>query len=116
MQSNGILRSTDFEELLKRHPTERGICNLDLFVWEWTLRVFNEHNDGSVPISSIIIYLLLLLHDFCQVCHYMSFIYVIRIHMWHLFVMFFCNFQSYIMRIISMYDKSFVRSGTSNRH
>ena len=93
MQSNGILRSTDFEELLKRHPTERGICNLDLFVWEWTLRVFNEHNDGSVPISSIIIYLLLLLHDFCHVCHYMSFIYVIRIHMWHLFVMFFLQFS-----------------------
>ena len=83
VQSNGILRSTDFEELLKRHPTERGICNLDLFVWEWTLRGFDEHAcDGSVPISSVIIYiyLLLLLHDFCHVCHYMSFIYVICIY------------------------------------
>eukprot|EP00434_Breviolum_minutum_P012807 symbB.v1.2.011288.t1/scaffold754.1/size165080/2 len=31
VQSNGILRSTDFEELLKRHPTERGIC-----IDDWT--------------------------------------------------------------------------------
>ena len=53
MQSNGILRSTDFEELLKRHPTERGICN-----FEWTLRVVNKHDyDGSDSILSMILYL-----------------------------------------------------------
>lgn len=50
VQSNGILRSTDFEELLKRHPTERGICN-----FEWTLRVVNKHDyDGSDSILSMI--------------------------------------------------------------
>lgn len=40
VQSNGIPRADDFEKLLRRHPTERGIC-----IDDWT--ALEIHPDGS---------------------------------------------------------------------
>eukprot|EP00435_Cladocopium_sp_Y103_P034238 s760_g8.t2 len=44
VQSNGILRADDFEELLRRHPTERGIC-----IDDWT--ALEIYPDGSYRAS-----------------------------------------------------------------